>query len=56
LVIWNGAGVFCIGKKEDKKLAAAFSYQEEDNIHVLEAAIRMFWKRGGDRLSCLLGE
>jgi hypothetical protein len=56
LVIWNGAGVFCIGKKEDKKLAAAFSYQEEDNIHVLEAAIRMFWKRGGDRMSCLLGE
>lgn len=56
LVIWNGAGVFCIGKKEDKKLAAAFSYQEEDNIHVLEAAIRMFWKRGGDRLSSLLRE
>jgi len=56
LVIWNGAGVFCIGKKEDKKLAAAFSYQEEDNIHVLEATIRMFWKRGGDRMSCLLGE
>ena len=56
LVIWNGAGVFCIGKKEDKKLAAAFSYQDEDNIHVLEAAIRMFWKRGGDRLSSLLGE
>ena len=55
LVIWDGAGVFCIGKKEDKKLAAAFSYQEEDNIHVLEAAIRMFWKRGGDRLSSLLG-
>ena len=56
LVVWNGAGVFCIGKKEDKKLAAAFSYQEEDNIHVLEAAIRMFWKRGGDKLSSLLGE
>jgi len=55
LVIWDGAGAFCIGKKEDKKLAAAFSYQDEDNIHVLEAAIRMFWKRGGDRLSSLLG-
>jgi len=56
LVIWNGPGVFCIGKKDDKKLAAAFSYLEEDNIHVLEAAIRMFWKRGGDRLSSLLGD
>jgi hypothetical protein len=56
LVIWDGAGVFCIGKKEDKKLAATFSYQEEDNIHVLEAAIRMLWKKGGDRLSSLLGD
>jgi len=54
LAIWSGAGVFRIGKKEDKKLAAAFSYKEEDNIHVLEAAIRMFSKRGGDRLSSLL--
>jgi hypothetical protein len=54
LVIWDGAGVFCIGKKDDRKLAAAFSYQEEDNIHVLEAAIRMYWKQGGGRLSCLL--
>jgi len=56
LVIWNDPGVFCVGKKDDKKLAAAFSYLEEDNIHVLEAAIRMFWKRGGDRLSSLLGD
>jgi hypothetical protein len=54
LSIWNVPGVFCIGKKGDKKLAAAFSYQEVDNIHILEAAIRMFWKRGGDRLSSLL--
>lgn len=56
LQVWNGAGVFCIGKKDDKKLSETFSYQAEDNIHVLEAAIRMFWKRGGDRLSSLLGE
>jgi hypothetical protein len=56
LVIWNGAGIFCIGKKDDKKLAATFSYQDEDNIHVLESAISMFWKRGGDRLSSLLEE
>lgn len=56
LVIWNGPGVFCIGKKDDKKLTAALSYQEADNIHILEAAIRMFWKRGGDRLSSLLGD
>jgi hypothetical protein len=54
LLISNGPGVFCIEKRNDKKLSAAFSYLEEDNIHVLEAAIRTFWKRGGDRLSMLL--
>jgi hypothetical protein len=54
LEIWNGPGVFCIGKKDDKKLSAAFSYQKDDNIHILEAAIRIFLNRGGDRLSSLL--
>lgn len=54
LDIWNGAGVFCIGKKGDKKVTTTFSYQDEDNIHILESAIRMLWKRGGDRLSSLL--
>ena len=56
LSIWNGSGTFCIRKKNNKKLAVVLSYQKEDNVHVLEAAIRMFWKRGGDRLSSLLGE
>lgn len=54
LAIWNGPGVFCVGKKDDKKLAEAFSYQTEDNIHILEAAIRAFWKRGGNNISSLL--
>ncbi|MTJ92899.1 MAG: hypothetical protein F8N36_08575 [Desulfovibrio sp.] len=53
LAIWNGPGVFCIGKREDKGLSMGFSYIEEDNIHVLEAAIRTLWKKGGDRLSCI---
>ena len=56
LAIWNDAGVFCIRRKDDTKLKTSFSYQDEDNIHVLEAAIRMFWKRGGNRLSDLLEE
>ena len=56
LHIWNEAGVFCIGKKDDKGLAATFSYQHGDNIHILESAIRMLWKQGGDRLSSLLEE
>ena len=55
IVTWNGAGVFCIGKKEDRKLTADFSYQNEDNIHVLEAAVSMFCKQGGSRFSSLLG-
>ncbi|MDL2226701.1 hypothetical protein LJB86_03485 [Deltaproteobacteria bacterium OttesenSCG-928-M10] len=54
LSIWNAPGVFCIGKKNDEDLSTELSYQEEDNVHVIEAAIRMFWKKGGDRLSSLL--
>ena len=54
LVIWNGGGSFCIGKKGDKKLTEGFSYQDQNNIHILEAAIRAFWKRGGHKLSSLL--
>lgn len=53
LAIWNGPGVFCIGKRGDKGLYMEFSYIEEDNIHVLEAAIRTLWEKGGDRLSCI---
>ena len=53
LSIWNGQGTFCIGKRDDKKLVAELSYQEIDNIHVLEAAIRTFFKKGGNRLSSL---
>ena len=55
IVMWNHAGVFYTGKKGDKKLAAAFSYQEDDNIHILEAMIRMLQKQGGNRLSSILG-
>ena len=54
LAIWNGPGVFYIGKKEDRKVTASFSYESEDNIHVVEAAIRLFFDRGRDRLSDLL--
>ena len=49
--IWNANGCFCIGKTTDKKMSEAFSYQDEDNIHILEAAIRMLFNKGGIRLS-----
>jgi hypothetical protein len=54
LTIWNEAGSFYVGKKAEKDLTTAFSYQKEDNIHVLEAAIQMYREHGGERLSDLL--
>ena len=58
IVNWNGAGVFCIGKKGDKKVAASFSYQEEDNIHILDAALNIFSKQNGKKtlLSSILSD
>lgn len=54
LVIGNRPGAFYIAKKGDPKLAVELSYQEMDNVHVLEAAMRMFWKRVSPKLSDLL--
>jgi len=54
LQIWNASGAFCIGRKDDKKLAESLPYQEMDNVHVLEAMIRTFWQRATDRISSLL--
>ena len=54
LVIGNGAGTFYIAKKDEKKVSAELSYQQIDNVHVLEAAMRVFWKSASDRMSDLL--
>ena len=54
LEIWNEPGVFCMGKKGDKRWAVSLSYLREDNVHILEAAMRAFWKQKGNRLSSLL--
>jgi hypothetical protein len=54
LEIWNDRGVFCIAKKHDRSLSDTLSYQREDNIYVLEAAIRTLLKQGGEKLSSLL--
>ena len=54
LVIWNEPGTFCIGKNGERKVSVSLSYQYADNIHVIEAAIRMLLERGADRLSQLL--
>jgi hypothetical protein len=49
--IWNSAGCFVLGLDSNKRVQAALSYQDIDNVHVLETAIRIFFKKGGDRLS-----
>ncbi len=54
LVIGNANGGFYIAKKDERKVAVQLPYQEEDNVHVLEAAMRIFWKRAGARISDLL--
>ena len=54
LVIGNGPGTFYVAKGDEKKVSESFSYQDEDNVHILEAIMRAFWKRGGSRLSVLL--
>ena len=54
LVIGNGAGTFYIAKKDEKKVAVELPYQEIDNVHILEAAMRVFWKNASPRLSDLL--
>lgn len=53
--VWSADGAFHIGAKEDKKTYASLSYIDVPNVHVLEQAIRMAFKRPGLRkLSDLL--
>lgn len=54
VVIGNGAGTFYMAQAKDKRVSAVLSYQDDDNVHVLENALRIFWKRPSARLSDLL--
>jgi hypothetical protein len=54
LAIKDEPGIFCLGKNGDDSLWIDFKYIDEDNINLLENAVRMRIKRGGDRLSDLL--
>ena len=54
LIIGNGAGTFDIAKKDERKVAVELPYGEMDNVHILEAAMRVFWKSASSRLSDLL--
>lgn len=53
--IWTADGAFYIGAQEDKKTYAGLSYIHTPNVHVLEQAMRMAFKRPGmGRLSDVL--
>jgi len=54
IVIGNRAGTFFIAKKNDKRFNVELSYLCDDNVHVLEGALRLFWKTPSRRLSDLL--
>jgi hypothetical protein len=54
IVIMDEPGVFCVGKKNNGDLWADFDYLEDDNINLLENAVRILARRGGDKLSSLL--
>jgi hypothetical protein len=54
IVIMDQAGAFRIGKSDDHRLWADFRYLEEDNINLLENAVRIREKHGTPRLSGLL--
>ncbi|MDR1581306.1 MAG: hypothetical protein LBS35_13200 [Synergistaceae bacterium] len=54
VVIMDQAGAFCIGKSDDSRLWVEFRYLEEDNINLLENAVRIREKHGTPRLSGLL--
>ncbi|MCY3763102.1 MAG: hypothetical protein OXH50_17790 [Gemmatimonadetes bacterium] len=56
LVIGNRAGAFYIAKKDEKKVAVELPYQDMDNVHILETAMRLFWKKASPRLSDLLDQ
>jgi hypothetical protein len=54
LHIWSADGSFCIGAQNDKKVYAALSYIHVPNVHILEQAIRIGFKRGIHKLSDIL--
>lgn len=50
---WSQDGNFFIGARADKKVYVGMSYQNDENIPVLENLIAAFFKTGGDRVSSL---
>ncbi len=51
---WSADGSLVIGAKDDKKVYASISYLDTANAHILEAIIRLSFKKWKGRLSGLL--
>lgn len=51
LQVWSADGKFIVGSKADKKAYAELPYLSTDNAHLLEHAIRSFFKSKHGRLS-----
>lgn len=50
---WSQDGSFYIGSRTDKKVYVGLSYQNDENVPVLENMISAFFKTGKDRVSTL---
>ena len=49
--IWNAAGSFYIGSKNDKKFSGSATYKDHWNTHLLEHVVRGGFKKGVRKLS-----
>lgn len=47
--IWSENGSFCIGSKDDREAYVMLSYVYNSNVHILEQAIRIAFKKTGMR-------
>jgi hypothetical protein len=54
LQVWSGNGFFCMAPAGAKKAFVTLPYQEANNAHLLDAAIRMKFKNRSDKLSSIL--
>ena len=54
LQMWSENGALVVGVTQDNKARLELPYQQANNAHLLEAAIRMKFKNGSERLSSII--
>jgi len=50
ITVWSSNGSFCVAAKNDQKFSGVASYMSDANVHILEAAIRAFFKNTSARV------